>query len=292
MTAKRRKKRKPRVFLIFLLIMLLTLTGFYIDSNIRLVTTEYILYYRNLPEAFSGYRIAVLSDIHGVEFGRDNERLVNNVKDTYPDIIVIVGDFIDEYGTPSLSRQLEVAEVLVEQLVQIAPVFFVTGNHDWASGELPALLSILDRHGVTTLQNDFTLLRIGSQSIILAGTDDPNGPFDMITPEDFVARVRREQRNNFFIMLEHRNRNLPLYSELGVDLVISGHAHGGIVRLPFTDGLIGPRREILPSNTSGVNIMGDTKMVVSRGLGSPFLWMRLFNNPEVVVIELRVYREA
>ena len=285
-----RSRRRPGIFSIIFFILIITLVGFYIDSNVRIVTTEYELYYSNLPESFDGYRIVVLSDIHGAEFGQDNRRLVSKVEEAEPDIITILGDFIDEYGTPSLARQLEVAETLVGQLVEIAPVYFVTGNHDWASGELPTLISMLEEHGVTALRNSYVLLEAGSQTIILAGTEDPNGPADMIRPYDFVRRTRDAQGEGFFIMLEHRNRNLPLYSSLDIDLVLSGHAHGGIIRLPFTDGLIGPRREIFPSYTSGVYQLPDehTRMVVSRGLGSPFLWMRLFNNPEVLVVELRV----
>jgi len=147
--------RKRNMILIILLVIMLTLVILYIDSNIRLVTTEYQLYYPNLPEAFHGYRIVVLADIHGNEFGKNNERLVQRVREATPDIIAIPGDFIDEYKTPSLARQLEVAEILVPQLVEIAPVYFVTGNHDWASKELPALLAILENHGVTVLQNSF-----------------------------------------------------------------------------------------------------------------------------------------
>ena len=284
-----RRYRKRRIFPIIFLVIIITLAILYYDSNTRLVTTEYQIYYSNLPGAFDGYRIVVLADIHGAEFGRDNERLIKRVQQANPDIITIAGDFIDEYGTPSLAIQLERAETLVEQLVLIAPVYFVTGNHDWASNELPALKNILERHGATVLQNSYKLLESGSQTIILAGTDDPNGRFDMIRPRELVNEIREKQGDGFFIMLEHRNRNLPLYSLLEIDLVISGHAHGGLIRLPFTDGLIGNRFEIFPSHTSGVNqLPGEhTKMVVSRGLGSPFLWMRLFNNPEVVVVELR-----
>jgi predicted MPP superfamily phosphohydrolase len=145
----------------------------------------------------------------------------------------------------------------------------------------------LKNNGVIVLQNSHTLLHSGSQTIILAGTDDPNGPADMIRPREFVQSVRDAEGDGFFIMLEHRNRNLQLYSEIGVDLVLSGHSHGGIIRLPFTDGLIDSRLGFFPEHASGVNTIGETNMVVSRGLGSWILWLRLFNNPEVVVVELR-----
>ena len=281
--------RKRNIILIIIATaIILTFAIFFYDSNARIVVTEYQLYYSNLPEAFDGYRIVVLADIHGNEFGRNNERLIAYVIEAAPDIITIPGDLIDEYG--STFRHLEVALTLVSKLVEIAPTYFVTGNHDWSSGELPALLSMLESFGVIILQNDYVLLESDSQSIILAGTDDPNGPADMIKPGQLVSEIKEKHEDSFFIMLEHRNYNLPLYSELGVDLVISGHSHGGIIRLPFTDGLLATRFYFFPSYASGVNTMDSTNMVVSRGLGSSFMWMRLFNNPEVVVVELRVKR--
>ena len=273
--------------MIILLILVITLGIFYYDSNTRIVTNEYELNFNDLPSEFDGFRIVVLSDIHGAEFGKNNERLISNTIDANPDIIVITGDFIDRFDTTPIEMQLSRADILAERLVQIAPVYYITGNHDWDSRELPALKGILEKHGVTILQNQFVLLERDSQSIILAGTDDPNGRADMIMPTEFVERIRETHPDAFLIMLEHRNYNLPLYSALGVDLVISGHAHGGIIRLPFTDGLIGPMREFLPSHTSGVQSLGSTKMLVSRGLGSPFAWMRLFNNPEIAVAVLR-----
>jgi len=109
----------------------------------------------------------------------------------------------------------------------------------------------------------------------------------MITPREFVERIHANENPDFIIMLSHRNNNLRLYSDLDVDLVLSGHAHGGMVRLPFTDGLIGPQGELFPTYTSGVYSRGNTNMVVSRGLGNHFGWTRFLNNPHVVVVELR-----
>ena len=294
MRSDARNKPKPRfrlwIVMILFAILILTATIFYYDSNTRLVTNEYELLYPNLPEAFDGYRIAVLSDIHGAEFGRNNEQLVKKVSDAHPDIIAITGDLIDRYNTPPIERQLEIADMLISDLVNIAPVYFITGNHDWDSGELHRIEGMLNGHGATVLRNQYTLLEKGSQSVILAGTDDPNGPADMITPDVFIDQIRESQGDGFLVVLEHRNGNLPLYSELGVDLLICGHAHGGIIRLPFTDGLIGPKRKLFPTHTSGVYSMLETNMVVSRGLGSPLGWMRLFNNPHIPVVILRVDR--
>jgi len=272
-----------------LLVTLLVLGFLYADSNTRLVTTEFELEYANLPDAFDGFRIVLLADQHGAELGDNNKRLVEAVRAAKPDIITIAGDLIDRFqvGKP-VERQLEVAEGLVAQLVEIAPVYYVTGNHEWDSGMVRPLLAMLEESDVDVLQNQYRRIMVGDDMIILAGIDDPNGPADMVKPDEFIERVHDREDVDFLVVLYHRNYSLERYSRLGVDLVLSGHAHGGMVRLPFTDGLIGPQYEVFPTYTSGVYTSGATNMVVSRGLGNHFGWTRFLNNPQVVVLELRV----
>jgi len=275
-------------FLIILLIAAIPVIIIIIDSNTRLVTKEYELFYDNLPEAFEGYRIVLLADLHGTEHGEDNKRLVERVKEARPDIIVFSGDMIDRYqpGRP-VRTQLETARVLVRQLVQIAPVYFVTGNHEWDSGIVRDLFEMLEENDVIVLRNQYRRLSIGSESIILAGIDDPGGPADMIKPDEFINNINRNENFDFLMVMVHRNYNLRSLSELGVDLILSAHAHGGMVRLPFTDGLVGPSMEFFPTYTSGIYTQGNTNMVVTQGLGNHFGWTRFLNNPQVVVVELK-----
>ena len=274
-------------FLIILIAVVVISVIILIDSNTRLVTTEHTLRYNNLPDAFDGYRIVLLADLHGAEHGEDNERLVAQIRAANPDIIAFSGDIIDRYQPNNpVEKQLETAQTLLHQLVRIAPVYYVTGNHEWDSGKVRELFAMLEENDVNVLRNQYQRIAIGDDSIILAGVDDRNGPADMITPEDFIKNIRERENPDFIAVLSHRNY-LQLYSDLGVDLVLSGHAHGGMVRLPFTDGLIGPYNEIFPSYTNGVYTRGDTSMVVSRGLGNHFGWTRFLNNAQVVVVELR-----
>ena len=284
---KGKNKRRRGVFPFILLLLALTMAFLFFDSYFRIVTEEYELSYPDLPGAFDGFRIAVLSDIHAAVFGEDNIRLVDKVRGAKPDIIAITGDFTDKHEGLPVEEQLEIAEKLVADLLQIAPVYYITGNHEWDGGGIWDLLEMLNERGVSVLRNRYTRLELGGEYIILAGTDDPNGPADMIKPEDFVNRIYEAEGDCFVVMLEHRNDNLPLYSRLGIDLVLCGHTHGGIIRLPFTDGLIGPYREWLPSNTNGLYSLGDTHMVVSRGIGNHTGWPRFLNNPHIVVAVLR-----
>jgi len=299
---KELRNKRPGCFGVLLIILLiLTIPGIilFIDSNTRLVTTEYKLNYSDLPEAFDRYRIVVLADVHGALHGENNETLIDAVRDADPDMIAIVGDLIDRYQPRKpVEKQLEIAQTLVDGLMTVAPVYFVTGNHEWDSGEVRPLLSLLEESGVIVLQNQYRLLAPASTSgenaedgtIILAGVDDPNGPADMVKPDEFIGNIRQKENPGFIVVLSHRNSNLKMYDKLEVDLVLSGHAHGGMVRLPFTDGLIGPQNDFFPTFTSGVYSSGQTNMVVSRGVGNQLGWTRFLNNPEVVVVELRVER--
>ena len=271
-----------------IVILLLLLIGILLyDSNTRLVTSEYEVGFANLPGAFDGYRIVVLSDIHAAEFGVGNERLIGRVKAADPDIIILAGDFIDHHETLGTEEQLVIAETLVLGLQPIAPIYYITGNHEWDKGGVRELLALLEELEVSVLRNKYTFLTRGGDTVILAGTDDINGPADMIKPDELVAKIREAEGRGFIVMLEHRNYNLALYSELEVELVLSGHSHGGIIRLPLVGGLIGQQRDWFPENTNGVCAQGGTKMVVSRGIGNHTGFPRFLNNPEVVVVVLR-----
>ena len=275
------KRRRRRTVPLLLLLMVIVIGILFFDSNTRLVVTEYELSYSNLPAAFDGYRIAALSDIHAAVFGVENDILISRVQSAKPDIIAITGDLIDA------DDQLEIVETLITGLTAIAPVYYITGNHEWDSGGIRPLLEKLPELGVTVLRNSYVKLAAGGSEIVLAGTDDPNGPADMIKPVDFVEKIYNAEGSPFIVMLEHRNNHLGLYSSLGVDLVICGHAHGGIIRLPFTDGLVGPSREWLPTFTNGIYEQGNTKMLVSRGIGNHTGYPRFLNNPHIAVAVLK-----
>ena len=275
---------------IILIVVILVVGVLYCDSNLRLVTTEYELIYQNLPDSFDGFRIVVLSDVHATQYGTDNERLISKVREASPDIIAITGDLVSFVRAKTIDRQIEIADTLIKGLTPIAPVYFITGNHEWDRriGGPWALLEMLESRGVHTLRNEYIRLESGGDSMILAGTDDLNGPADMVKPREFIKSVIAAEGENFIVLLEHRNSRLSLYSDLGVDLILCGHAHGGMVRLPFTDGLIGPTRELFPTFTSGVYTKGSTNMLVSRGAGNQNAWPRFLNNPEIVAVTLRV----
>ena len=247
-----------------------------------LMTTRAELTLDGLPAGFDGYRIVHLSDLHGHEYGEGNADLISRVAAEKPDIIVMTGDLIDR------AAQLEMIPALADGLSAIAPTYYVTGNHEWATGTntVRALKPLLAEHGVTVLTNRYEILERNGDRIVLAGVDDPNGFGDQKTPEALAAEIAEEQPGLYTILLAHRNTEFGRYAAAGYDLVLSGHGHGGIVRLPFTDGLIGANRQFFPTHMAGLYTEGDSVLYVSRGLGNnttPFPGFR----PEVVSLTLR-----
>jgi len=281
---KKRVRILPLALLFFALIIALLL----IDSNFRIVTTEYEIYFSNLPEPFDGFRIVLLADIHDTQFGKDNDRLISRVNDASPDIIVIAGDLINAYfNHRPIEKQLERAVALVVKLNMIAPVYFVTGNHEISDvfGGSEALESVLEEQGVRVLKSDYETIGSDSSNIILAGIDANKG--NLTKKTEFITKLSRDEKGSFILLIEHRNDSLQLCSENGIDLILSGHAHGGVIRLPFIGGVIGPDRDLFPEYSDGVYTLGDTTMLVSRGLGRTAIWPRFLNNPQIAVAVLR-----
>lgn len=236
-----------------------------------------------LPDGFEGLRIVQISDLHGHEYGQDSEALLALVAQQVPEFIVVTGDLIDQ------ESHLAMVPALARGLAAIAPTYYVTGNHEWAVGGGPRLKGILTECGVTVLSNQYVTLERNGDSLVLAGVDDPNGYADQKTPEELYGEIQREAGDLCTILLAHRNDRFDQYAAAGYDLVISGHAHGGIVRLPFTDGLLGTDRKLFPTWTAGVYTLGDSTLFVSRGLGNntvPIHGFRLFNRPDLAVLEL------
>ena len=232
------------------------------------------------PEGFAGYRIAVVSDLHGKEFGEGNQRLLDYVRDLDPDCIAVVGDLLHE------AAQLDMVPAVARGLAAIAPTYYVTGNHEWAAGVVPELEEMLETYGVTVLSNEYVMLEQGGDRIALLGAEDANGYADQPTVAQLLDQVRAEQGAVYTILLSHRNNHYAQYAEARADLTLSGHAHGGLIRLPGTDGLIGPKRELWPAYTAGLYDLDYGQMAVSRGLGNQFPCFRLFNRPDVPLIVL------
>ena len=276
--------KKPGRALRRALLLVLTAAALSADSRWHLQLTEYSLRFRTLPPALDGYRIVLLSDLHGARFGSENRRLAEAVLAQQPDLIALTGDFAESL------EQLDATDELLRQLQGAAPIAWVSGNHDWAGGALPALRRLLDQYGVLRMENRYFHLPWNGARLILAGVEDPNGPADMIRPDELATKLRSEYPEDFVLWLAHRNNWLRDDPDLPVDLILCGHAHGGVIRLPFVGGLIGTDRRLGADYESGVYHGERFLMLVSRGLGSSSPIPRLFNRPEIAVITLHSSR--
>ncbi|MEH7247973.1 metallophosphoesterase [Neobacillus niacini] len=266
--------------------MALLIYFFYFQNN-SIVTSEYTISSDKLPQNFNEYKIVQLSDLHSKSFGNDQSDLVKKVKKLEPDLILFTGDLIDSERydeKPSL--------ILMERLVQVAPVYYVTGNHEWWSGKFNTLEDKLKNIGVQLLRNTAQEITIGTDKIQIIGIDDPSN-----VEETYVERAKTEENitnsieeiegeDNFQILLSHRPEMFSLYSEYGFDVVFSGHAHGGQFRIPFVGGLIAPDQGLFPQYTSGKYKSDNTTIIVNRGLGNSIIPIRVFNRPEIVVVTL------
>ena len=279
---RRRRSGWGRRLLIFLVLCGLGFL-FFQWSNHSLQTERFTFRSERLPEAFDGFVMVQLSDLHGAYFGEENEELIEKVKAEAPNVILLTGDLQDRYRETPQSYAVELGRAMAE----IAPTYYVTGNHEWAFPDVPGLKRKLADAGVVVLSNEYVVLERGGEALVLAGIDDPNGFADQKTPEELAAEVHGAFGDPFWLLLAHRNNYFEKqYSYLGADLVISGHGHGGLVRLPFTDGLLSVERTLFPSYTAGFYSANGGQVFVSRGLGNSGPSFRLFNRPEIVVLTL------
>lgn len=236
-----------------------------------------------LPEAFEGFKIAHVSDLHNAVFGRKNERLLSLIRAAKPDIIAITGDLIDSRHT-----DIDSSLAFVEAAAEIAPVYYVTGNHE-SRLDFDEIEPRLIAAGARVLRNEAEDIGRGGERIRLAGIDDPSFIRTGGTAEERAAAELEQLGDGggtFTVLLAHRPELVEVYAEYGAGLVLSGHAHGGQVRLPLLGGLYAPGQGLLPEYDSGLYSLGETQMVVSRGLGNSVAPLRVNNRPELVIVTL------
>ena len=275
----------------YLILLLLIISIFFIIwtlwGNKALEVNEITIASSRIPSAFSGFRIAQVSDLHNAEFGEDNAMLLKMLSGCAPDIIVITGDLVDANHT-----DIDVALAFAEEAVWIAPTYYVTGNHEASSSEYDTLKTGLESAGVIILEDEIVYLEQDGETIALLGLDDPNFTIKGDIFSEVLAMVStkinnmHKQNTTYSILLSHRPELFETYVASGIDLVLSGHAHGGQFRLPFIGGLIAPNQGLFPRYDAGLFTDDNTNMIVSRGLGNSIIPIRFNNRPEIVLIEL------
>ena len=261
----------------------------------KIDVTKYTISNEKIPEEFNGFKIVQLSDFHSQGYRNTTEDIINKVKHINPDIIVMTGDMVSWD-----MEDIDEVKVLIKSLVELYPIYYIDGNHEHLAeilrpGKYVAFIEFMKELGVTTIKNDYIEIYKGDKSINLYGI---NLPLDGATglyvnkfqlEKNYVEKTLPEaNEEKFNILLAHTPTFIKQYSQWGADLVLCGHMHGGIVRIPFTNiGLLSPERTIFPKYAAGKFKVNGSIMIVNRGIGGSSFDLRLFNNPEITVITLR-----
>ncbi len=247
-------------------------------QNSWLTVSYHSFTHRDIPESFDSCRIVQISDLHNANFGHGNSRLLMKIEALDPDYIVITGDIVDSNHT-----DIDTAVAFVEDACALAPVYYVTGNHEVLlhSEEQTRLYDGIRNAGAVMLEDEAVTLTAEEESITLMGLCDEG-----LGGGNLRQLAGTLDSSQFQLLLAHEPQYFADYSEAGVDLVLSGHAHGGQFRLPFIGGLYAPDQGIFPAYTEGMHELDGTSMIISRGLGNSVFPLRLFNFPEIICIEL------
>lgn len=282
MTAKKNKFK----FLAVVAVILTALVIWTVWSNTALELNTYTISSPRLPESFDGFRIAHISDLHNAELGKGNEKLLAMLRDTKPDIIAITGDLIDSRNT-----NVKIALEFVQGAVKIAPCYYVTGNHEARVKEYGELKAGMEAAGVIVLEDARVEISLESETIALIGVNDPSFQTDYLFGDsksvinDKLAELHTDS-DRYTVLLSHRPELFNTYADHSIDLILSGHAHGGQFRLPFVGGLAAPNQGLFPRYDAGLYKKENTNMLVSRGIGNSIIPFRINNRPEIVLIEL------
>ena len=281
------KKPNKKTVLIVSVLVILCLGIWTLWGNIALEVNEYEIVSDRIPEAFAGFRIAQVSDLHNKDFGEGYGQLLTLLSEINPDIIVVTGDLIDSRQT-----DLDIALEFAWQAGKIARVYYVSGNHEARVPEYEDLKTGLVKAGVVILENQKIQITREGESITLMGIEDPSFQEDYLFGDsESVARQAIENLQNesdgYTILLSHRPELFDLFVETEMDLVFSGHAHGGQFRLPFIGGLVAPNQGFFPKYDAGQFKEENTTMIVSRGVGNSIIPIRFNNRPEIVLVTLR-----
>ena len=259
-------------------------------GNTAIQVSQIELRSEKISIGLDGFKIVQVADLHNDEFGKNQETLLNAIRQAAPDIIAVTGDLIDSTHT-NVARAME----FIKGAVAIAPVYFVTGNHEAWSSQYPELKAQMLLAGVKILEDETIPLNHDGTVLNLMGLNDPEFmPKDAMdgSPER-TAKIDAQLKklvtttDEFTLLLSHRPELFDVYAANKIDLVLSGHAHGGQIRLPLLGGLVAPDQGFFPKYADGQYSEQGTHMIVSRGLGNSIIPLRVNNPPNLVVITLK-----
>lgn len=282
-------KRRTKI-LIIILTLLIVLLGIrlYIDHNL-IKTTSYEVCSEKIPKSFDGYKILQISDLHNKNFGT---QLFEKVCKEEPDIIVMTGDMVSA-NSLDFSNFLNFAKRISEKYT----VYYIKGNHEGTleKSDYNVIKDALEVYGITILDNQKVELKIGEDKINLYGMwcnqryySRADADKSYTVKQETVTKLLGEaDKNEYNVLLMHTPNYFEEYEKWGADLVLSGHVHDGLIRLPFVGGVFSPDRKLFPKYSCGEYEINNSTMIVNTGLSRGTTGFRLFNRPEIVSITLK-----
>lgn len=269
-------------------------------ENKKLTVEYYNVTSQKIPECFDGYRIVFLTDLHCAQFGFDNEELIDKIDECKPDVILVGGDMVISHET----MDEEIPLSLMKKLAQKYQVYYADGNHELKLARNEEVFGVrykdyvhsLKEYGIHHMSNETIVIQGETGFISLTAFDLEKKYYQRFhVPQMPISHmesvVGKSPGNIFHILLAHNPNYLKTYARWGSDLVLAGHFHGGMVRIPGLGGVISPQFQIFPKYDAGEFHEGNTTMVLSRGLGNHSIKLRLFNEPEISCIELNKKRD-
>lgn len=256
-------------------------------QNNRIEVSRFEYYNSEVPSSFNNFKIVHISDLHNKMFGKEQSKILEKVEKLSPDIIVVTGDLIDRRR-----YDLDKAMEFINGAIEVAPIYYVSGNHEAWSGKYDKISKRLIEAGVNIIDDSKLEIIKENSSIYLLGLSDPSfitsnyiDGTDTSKMEEYLSSWSNIE--GFKILLSHRPELLDIYSKNNINLVFSGHAHGGQIRIPFVGGIIAPNQGFFPKYTSGSYNNDKTTMFVNRGLGNSLFPVRIFNPPEIILVTLK-----
>ena len=277
-------------FIMICVLIVLCLIEIYIDNEIP-KATSFNIESNKIPTEFDGYKLLQLSDLHSKSFGNNNEKLIKLIDKEKPNIIVMTGDMVTANET-----DFTVFYNLVQDLKEKYILCYIYGNHEseLKNQNRKKLTDFLFENGVIILNNDITKLESGDAEINLYGLCYPQKYYSYkagkkynVSSKYIKEKIGALDKKKYNILLTHNPLSFEAYADWGADLTLSGHVHGGLIRLPFIGGLLSPERKFFPKYSAGLYEIGTSKLIVSRGLSRGTKGVRFFNRPDVVSIILK-----
>ena len=292
---KKEVKGLEKFIIIFIILCILVLLEIIRETHTFKVT-HYEISSAKFNKNMKEKKIIMISDLHNCVYGKENKKLLTAVKNEHPDYIFVAGDVL----IGDLESTLDIAEDFMKKAQKTAQVYYANGNHEQRMKELKEKYNgkyekykkELEENGIIFLENETVSLNWDGVKTDLTGLEIPLNYYTRFARkklqlEEMEERIGKKDPNAYTVLFAHNPTHIETYADWKADLVLAGHLHGGVVRIPFSRGVITPQAVLFPKYSGGIYKVGDTTMVVSKGLGTHTIKVRLFNQCELVVLHMK-----